>query len=186
MSRIRSGIMQGEKPASATPIVIVDIVFPRLYLLLPTPAKAPVSAPLRLASFHQIGLSVGKGFEWQMRDELTKRDFVRAAKAAQQIIESKWAAAGETAMVGIVRSQADVPVRSGLRSALTKYEVGARLSNEVLYPNTSVDEMGEAITGARNYELNFEADKLPTVSVFLEPGYVRRRHAFCRKRLWTL
>jgi hypothetical protein len=36
----------------------------------------------------------------------------------------------------------------------------------VLYPNTSVDDMGEALTGARNYVLHFEADKLPRVSVF--------------------
>jgi len=88
---------------------------------------------------------------------------------------------GETANGWSIRSQAG---RAGydpdLRAALTKCEVGAQLSNEVLYPNSSVDDMGEALTGARKYVLHFEADKLPAVSVFLEPGYVRRRHAFCR------
>lgn len=130
----------------------------------------PVSADSNdslLASFHQIGLSVGKGFEWQMLDEPTKRGLVRAAKVAPQIIDSKWAAAGETAngwMYTFAGGRAGYD--PGLRAALTKYEVGAQLSNEVLYPNTSVDDRSEALTGARKYLLHFEADKLPPVSVF--------------------
>ena len=36
-----------------------------------------------------------KGFEWQTLDEPTKRGLARAAKTAPQIVDSKWAAAGE-------------------------------------------------------------------------------------------
>jgi hypothetical protein len=54
--------MPGEKPASATPIVIVEIVFPRLHPLLPTPAKAfsPGSA------FYD-GSNQGCGWEMSLR-----------------------------------------------------------------------------------------------------------------------
>jgi hypothetical protein len=44
--------------------------------------------------------------------------------------------------------------------------VGAQLSDQVIYPNTSVDDKGEALTGTRKYVLHFDAGKLPPVSVF--------------------
>jgi hypothetical protein len=50
-----------------------------------------------VASFRQIGLSVGKGFEWQTLDEPARRGLARAAKAGPEIIDRKWEAAGETA-----------------------------------------------------------------------------------------
>jgi len=53
-----------------------------------------------------------------------------------------------------------------LRAALCKYEVGAQLSDLVIYPNASVDDKGEALTGARKDVLHFDAGKLPPVSVF--------------------
>jgi hypothetical protein len=36
----------------------------------------------------------------------------------------------------------------------------------VLYPNTGVDDKGEALTGTRKYVLHFNAGKLPPVIVF--------------------
>ena len=54
----------------------------------------------------------------------------------------------------------------GLRAALAEYEVGAQLSDQVIYPNTSVDDKGDALTGAHKYVLHFDAAKLPPVSVF--------------------
>ena len=38
---------------------------------------------------------------------------------------------------------------------------GAQLSDQVLYPNTRVDDKAEALTGERKYVLHFEAGKLP-------------------------
>jgi hypothetical protein len=49
----------------------------------------------------------------------------------------------------------------GLRAALAKYEVGAQLSDQVIYPNTSVDEKGKELTGTRKYVLHFDPGKLP-------------------------
>ena len=120
-----------------------------------------------VASFRQIGLSVGKGFEWQALDEATKRGLARAAKVGPQIVDSKWAAAGETTngwKYTFAGGRAGYD--PGLRAALAKYEVGAQLSDQVIYPNTSVDDKGEALIGARKYVLHFDADKLPPVSVF--------------------
>jgi hypothetical protein len=45
-------------------------------------------------------------------------------------------------------------------------ELGAQLSDQVTYPNTRIDDKGEAFTGERKYVLHFEKGKLPPVSVF--------------------
>jgi hypothetical protein len=54
----------------------------------------------------------------------------------------------------------------GLRAALAKYEVGAQLSDQVICPNTSVDDKGEQLTGAHKYVLHFDVGKLPPVATF--------------------
>ena len=130
------------------------------------PASADASDSL-VASFSQIGLTVGKGFEWQTLDEPTKRGLARAAKAGPQIIDAKWAAAGETTngwkyTFGGGRAGSD----PALRAALVKYELGAQLPDQVLYPNTTVDDKGEQLTGTRRYVLHFDAGKLPPVATF--------------------
>ena len=130
------------------------------------PASAD-SDDVLVASFRQIGLSVGKGLEWQTLDEATKRGLARAAKVGPQIVDSKWAAAGKTTngwKYTFAGGRAGYD--PGLRAALTKYEVGAQLSDQVIYPNTSVDDKGEALTGARKYVLRFDAGNLPPVPVF--------------------
>ena len=132
--------------------------------------RLPVSADsddALVASFRQIGLSVGNGFEWQTLDEPTRRGLARAAKAGEQIVDSKWAAAGETTngwKYTFAGGRAGYD--PGLRAALAKYELGAQLSDQVIYPNTAVDDKGEALTGERKYVLHFDAGKLPPVSVF--------------------
>jgi hypothetical protein len=93
-----------------------------------------------VASFRQIGLSLGNGFDWQSLDEPTKRGLVRAIKTGEQIVDRKWAAAGEVTngwkyTFGGGRAGYD----PGLRAALAKYEVGAQLSDQVIYPNTGVE-----------------------------------------------
>jgi hypothetical protein len=120
-----------------------------------------------VASFHQIGLSVAKGFEWQGLDDASKRGLARAVKAGEQIVDSKWAAAGETTngwKYTFAGGRAGFD--PGLRAALAKYEVGAQLSDQVIYPNTNVDDKGEPLTGAHKYMLHFDAGKTPPVIVF--------------------
>jgi hypothetical protein len=130
------------------------------------PASADSDDSL-VASFAQIGLSVGKGFDWQSLDEATKRGLARAAKTGEQIVDSKWAATGEIKNGWkYTFSGGRAGYDPGLRGALAKYEVGAQLSDQVIYPNTSVDDKGEQLNGERKYVLHFEAGKLPPVLVF--------------------
>lgn len=130
------------------------------------PASADSDDAL-VASFRQIGLSVGGGFEWRALDEPTRRGLARAIKTGARIADSKWASAGQIVngwKYTFAGGRAGYD--PGLRAALAKYELGAQLSDQVLYPNTSVDDKGEQLDGARRYVLHFDAGKLPPVSVF--------------------
>ncbi|TIL60560.1 MAG: DUF1254 domain-containing protein [Mesorhizobium sp.] len=130
------------------------------------PASADSNDEL-IASFRQIGLSVGGGFAWQALDEPTRRGLARAIATGEQIVDRKWAGAGETTNGWkYTFSGGRAGYDPGLRAALAKYEVGAQLSDQVLYPNTSVDDKGEQLSGSKKYVLHFEAGKLPPVSVF--------------------
>ena len=120
-----------------------------------------------IASFRQIGLSVSKGFEWQGLDEATRRGLARAIKTGEQIVDSKWAMTGEmTNGWKYTMAGGRAGYDFGLRAALCKYETGAQVADQVLYPNTVVDDQGEPLTGTRKYVLHFDAGKLPPVAVF--------------------
>ena len=64
-----------------------------MHVPLPLAADSDDAA---VASFHQIGLSVSKGFDWQGLDDATKSGLARAIKTGEQIVDRKWEAAGET------------------------------------------------------------------------------------------
>ncbi|WP_246648046.1 MULTISPECIES: DUF1254 domain-containing protein [Rhizobium] len=130
------------------------------------PASADSDDTL-VASFAQIGLSVGSGFDWRGLGEPTKRGLARAATTGERIVDSKWAATGEvTNGWKYTFAGGRAGYDPGLRGALVKYELGAQLSDQVIYPNTSVDDKGEGLNGERKYVLHFDADKLPPVFVF--------------------
>jgi hypothetical protein len=130
----------------------------------------PVSADWSdalVATFHQIGLSVAKGFEWNGLDEGRRRGLARAITAGERIVDAAWASTGETTngwkyTLAGGRAGHDL----ALRAALAKYEVGAQLCDQVIYPNCTVDERGEKLDGANKYVLHFNADKLPPVVTF--------------------
>ena len=116
---------------------------------------------------HQIGLSVANGFEWQKLDEPTKRGLARAAVAADAIIADTYANAAEIVngwryTMGGGRAGFNYPVRAAFSANLT----GANVPEEILYPNTRVDDKGEPLSAANKYVLHFDKDKTPPVSVF--------------------
>jgi hypothetical protein len=116
---------------------------------------------------HQIGLSVARGFEWQTLDEPTKRGLARAAVAAQAIIDDTYANAAEIVngwryTMGGGRAGFDYALRAAFSANLT----GANVPEEILYPNTRVDDKGEPLSGAHTYVLHFDKGKTPPVSVF--------------------
>jgi hypothetical protein len=162
---------------------------PSLYALPPLPpAKAPESlrsfedlghwmrfwlpaatdsSDALVKTFQQIGLSVARGFEWSSLSEPTKRGLVRAIETGAQLVDAAWASTGETThgwkyTFAGGRAGHDL----ALRAALAKYEVGAQLSDQVIYPNCSVDAQGQPLDGANKYVLNFAKGQQPAVSVF--------------------
>jgi len=121
----------------------------------------------QVATFHQIGLSAAYGFQWQTLDEATKRGLARAAVIGPQIVAARWETVGETTngwKYTFAGGRAGYDL--GLRAALARYETGAQVSDQVIYPNTSVDDKGEQLNGSHKYVLHFDAGKLPPVSVF--------------------
>jgi hypothetical protein len=139
-----------------------------------------------VASFQQIGLSVGKGFEWQTLDEPTKRGLARAAKARMQIIDSKWAAVGEKtngwkyAMAEDARASTS---RRAPRFVSMPWEPsspsGPLPENERGRPRRGTERRAEIRPALRGWET--------TAGIaLLERRHVCRRHAFRRKRLWAL
>jgi len=120
-----------------------------------------------VAAAHPIGLSVAKGFDWQGLDEPAKRGLARAAVTAEAIIEDAYANAAEIVngwryMMGGGRAGFDYATRAAFAANLT----GANVPEEILYPNTRVDDKGQPLNGANRYVLHFDKDKLPPVSVF--------------------
>jgi hypothetical protein len=116
---------------------------------------------------HQIGLSVARGFEWQTLDEPTKRGLGRAAITAAAIIEDTYANAAEIVngwryTMGGGRAGFNYAMRAAFSANLT----GANVPEEVLYPNTRVDDNGAPLSGSHKYVLHFDKEKLPPVSVF--------------------
>ena len=118
-------------------------------------------------SFHQIGLSVKNGFDWQNLDEPTKRGLIRAAVTADQIIEDAYQNTAEKVSGWrYTMSAGKAGDNWPLRAALAKYVLGSNTAEEILYPNTTVDGDGNALTGTNNYVLHFEKDQIPPVNVF--------------------
>ena len=53
-------------------------------------------APEDIRYFHQIGLSVARGFYWQHLDPAVARGLARASTTADQVIDARWQTLGET------------------------------------------------------------------------------------------
>ena len=120
-----------------------------------------------VASLRQIGLSVARGFEPEILAEATKRGLARAAVTAEAIIEDAYANSAEIVngwrytMAG-GRAGYDLALRAAFASNLT----GANVPEEIIYPNTRVDDKNNPLDGANKYVLHFDKGQIPRVSVF--------------------
>jgi len=132
------------------------------YLPLSGDQDAALIAQLRL-----IGLSVDKGFDWRSLDQASLRGLARAAAAGPQLLDQRWKSFGEITngwryvLLG-GRAGGDF----ALRAALAKYAIGTQLAEQVLYPNTQVDDQGAALDGKHKYILQFPKGQLPPASLF--------------------
>jgi hypothetical protein len=52
------------------------------------------------------------------------------------------------------------------RAVIAKYGLGANLNSEALYPNTTLDRQGRALSGKHDYVVTFPAGELPPVRAF--------------------
>jgi hypothetical protein len=120
-----------------------------------------------VASLRLVGLSVTGGFAWERLDAAARRGLARAVTAGEQIVDAAWQTTGETTngwrytMAG-GRAGHDL----ALRAALVKNQLGAQLADQVLYPNTAVDDKGDPLTGSYAYVLRFEPGQQPPVATF--------------------
>ena len=117
--------------------------------------------------FNRSASAPQEGFAWGTLDEPVKRGLARAIEAGSQIVDAAWASTGETTngwkyTLAGGRAGHDL----ALRAALAKYELGAQLSDQVIYPNCTVDDKNKPLDGANKYVLHFEKGKQPAVSVF--------------------
>ena len=128
------------------------------------PISADSADPF-VKAFHQIGLSVARGFDWRSLDEHTARGLARAADAAERIIDARWAEAGETTNGWRYHASGG---RTGhdlvLRATLAKNALGAQLASEVMQLRCDVDADGRPLHGRHAYRLQFPAGRTPPVS----------------------
>ncbi len=120
-----------------------------------------------VVSFHRIGLSVARGFEWMTLDDATKRGLTRAAVTAEQIIQDAYANSAEIVngwrySMGGGRAGYDL----ALRAAFATHLLGANVPEQLFYPNVRVDDQNRPLSGANKYVLRFDQNAIPPVSVF--------------------
>ena len=152
------------KPTAPEPLRVFDTIGFGMKTFL---SRSDDFGDADVASAHGIGLSVAHGFDWQSLDEPTKRGLARAATTASAIIEDTYANAAETVKgwrytMGGGRAGFDYALRAAMAANLT----GANVPEEILYPNTRVDDQGAPLSGENKYVLQFDKDKVPPVSVF--------------------
>lgn len=119
-----------------------------------------------IASFAHIGLSVGRGFDWERLDEPTRRGLERAAVVVDEIVDDAYANSADV-VDGWRYSTASG--RTGhdfaLRGAFVTNALGALVAEEALYINCRIDSTGQPFDGRNRYELTFPPGQLPPVSV---------------------
>ena len=130
------------------------------------PTSAETGDPL-VGSFHRIGLSVARGFDYGSLDEAATRGLARAAVTAERIIDARWADLGEATNGWRYNTAGGhAGYDFALRAALAKRAFGAQLASEVLDPSCDVDVDGEPLHGRHDYKLHFPSGDLPPVSRF--------------------
>ncbi len=151
-------------PALTAPddLALFDLLGAALTCMLPVDADVTDTFVQALAT---IGLSVGRGFEWQSLDESVLAGLRRAAPMVERIIDERWSTMSET-VNGWRGSLASgrCSYDWSLNAANTKNQVGTELADQVVYVNTRVDADDQPLTGANEYVLHFEPGQTPPVA----------------------
>jgi hypothetical protein len=143
-------------------LVLFDRIGAALHYMLPVSADTNDTFIQALAT---IGLSVGRGFDWQALDEPTMAGLRRAVPVIEAIVDERWATMSDTVngwrgSLATGRCSYDW----SLNAANTKNQVGTELADQVVYVNTRVDADGRPLDGSNDYVLRFEPGQTPPVA----------------------
>jgi hypothetical protein len=151
-------------PALSAPkdLELFDMLGAAMHYMLPVDADVADTFVQGLAT---IGLSVGRGFDWQSLDESVHAGLRRAAPMVERIIDERWSTMSET-VNGWRGSLASgrCSYDWSLNAANAKNQIGTELSDQVVYVNTRVDANDQPLDGANGYVLHFEPGQTPPVA----------------------
>jgi hypothetical protein len=138
--------------------------FERLTRLLVENPPAAADAPM-MAKLARIGITPGQSpnWGWLDRGSLALGRWIADMRIARELKKPR----------DLVRGWATPPASLGnygsdyaTRTAVAMVGLGANLPLDANYPNTRVDQDGQALDGSRRYRLHFKAGALPPVNAF--------------------
>jgi hypothetical protein len=141
-----------------------DEFFTRLTRLMQANPPVAADAPM-VERMVAMGLRPGQAPDWGWLDS---RCAALGRWLADRLIARELARPRD-----LVRGWATPPAILGnygtdykVRTAVAMVGLGANLPADALYPNTALDDKGDALVGSRRYRLHFEAARLPPVQAF--------------------
>lgn len=140
--------------------------FNKLALLLKENPPAAADAPM-VAIMAQLGIIPGKEYDVGKFDKNVIEGLERGIKLAQEQILS--ALINQDIAVNgwvMVLNTGEYGTNYLKRAAMAATGLGANLSQDAVYPKTSVDSNGEMLSGAHSYVLHFTKEDIPPVKGF--------------------
>jgi hypothetical protein len=152
--------------------------FGRVAALMAANPPAPADRPM-IEQMARMGLQPGRAFLPEALGAGASHVLAEAVRAAQQRIVEVGEEA-ETRVNGwIIRTDTGRYGTNYLhRAAIAQAGLGANLSEDGVYPLTTVDEEGQPLDGARSYEVRFEPDQLPPANAFWSLAVYDADHFF--------
>lgn len=157
-------VFSPEKVKSAEFITYLNFVLGQL---------SPHSSEAKLLQkFSQIGIGSNTPFDVEKLDPEMKKAIEEGIKSALTKIEDKMKKLGERKngwmqIAGAFGTREDMQGKYLIRAAAAMFGLWGNTLEEAFYPETSVDEDGEALDGAKyNYILHFDKDEIPPVKAF--------------------
>lgn len=135
-------------------------------------AKPNPSESALLKRFTKNGIGANAAFDVNSIDPETKKNMQDAINEAMVEIEAKAKNLGElkdgwTLVSGAFGSPKEMEGKFLTRAAAAYFGLYGNSLEEAFYPDSTIDENGEALDGAKhNYTLHFSKDRLPPVKAF--------------------
>lgn len=150
----------------ATSTDVTAPYFNKLALLLKENPPAAADAPM-VAIMAQLGIVPGQEYDIAKFDKSVIEGLERAIKVGQEQILSSLISQ-DIAVNGwvIVLNNGEYGTNYLQRAAAAATGLGANLSQDAVYPKSSVDSNGDILSGGRSYVLHFTKEEIPPVKGF--------------------